>query len=117
MLQPVSACLRPHRLNAHIAAHGRAPRRSGATPAATSQLQLKARPTTSATTATASQNVRLRSTDPPIANSHPRAALAPDEVAPVEIASLAIADRSILAVAFVAVFLSSHHRVEDFGPP
>jgi hypothetical protein len=42
-----------------MAAHGRSVRRSGATPTATSQLQLKATPATTATAIIMSQNLLL----------------------------------------------------------
>jgi hypothetical protein len=49
--------------NTHIAAHGSTVSRSGATPAATSQLQLKAAPAISAAIEITSQNLELPSTD------------------------------------------------------
>jgi hypothetical protein len=48
-----------HRPSAHMAAQGKTPRISGASPAATSQLQLKKSPATIATPAIARSPVRL----------------------------------------------------------
>ena len=48
------------RPRAHMTAHGRIPSSSGATPAATSQLQLKATPAIRAATASPSSNLRFR---------------------------------------------------------